>query len=91
MEFLMEIVFEVYLELMMLIVPEKEVSTKKHRFFAAVLAITVLSVVLALAVWGLVLLIDCRDMRGLIPLVAAIFISAFQIGFGVYLFFKKKD
>lgn len=91
MEFFMEIVFEVYLELMMLIVPEKEVSTKKYRFFAAVFAVAVLCIVLALAVWGLVLLIDCSDMRGLIPLVAAILFSAFQIGFGIYLFFKKKD
>ncbi len=91
MEFLMEILFEVYLELMMLVVPEKEVSSKKYRFFAAAVAIVVLCIVLALAVWGLVLIIDYDDMKGLIPLVFAVLISFFQIGFGIYFFFKKKD
>lgn len=89
MEFLMEIVFEVYLEMMMLIVPEKEVSTKRYRVVALLIAVAVLCIVFALAFWGLVLLIDESDMKGLIPLVAAVLISAFQIGFGVYFFFKK--
>ena len=38
MEFLLEIVFEIYLELMMFILPEKKASTKKYRIITALVA-----------------------------------------------------
>lgn len=87
MDFLMELLFEVYLDLMMLIVPEKNIS-KKHKNIAKVIAILVLFVVLALAFWGIVLIVDYNNLLGIIPLAVAIIISLAQIILSIILYNK---
>lgn len=76
------------MELMLLIVPEKNI-TKKHKAIATLLAIAVLCGVFALAIWGVVLLVDESNFLGLIPLGAAILISLVQIVFGFVLYKKR--
>lgn len=87
MDFLMELIFEVYLDLMMLIVPEKNIS-KKHKNIAKVIAILVLFGVLALAFWGIVLIVDYNNLLGIIPLAVAIIISLAQIILSIILYNK---
>ena len=87
MDFLMELLFEVYLDLMMIIVPEKNIS-KKHKNIAKVIAILVLFGVLALAFWGIVLIVDYNNLLGIIPLAVAIIISLAQIILSIILYNK---
>lgn len=89
MDLLFEIVFEIYVELMMYIVPEKKASSKKYRTIAIVVAAVVLFGVLALFIWGLVLLNDYNNKLGIIPIVIAIVISIIQIIAGFVLHDKK--
>ena len=89
MDLLYEILFEVYLELMMLIVPEKKASSKKYRIITMLIAVTVLLGVIVLFVWGGVLVFDNKDNRGYTLFVIAIIISVAQIITGVVMFFKK--
>ena len=91
MEFLLEIVFEIYLELMMFIVPEKKATTKKYRIITAFIAIVVLVGVLALFIWGCVLICDYNNKLGIIPIVVAIVLSIFQIVSGFVLHIEKSD
>lgn len=87
MDILIEIFLEVYMELMMLVVPEKNI-TKKHQTIAKIIAIVVLFGVMALAVWGIVLIWEQSNLWGIAPLAVAIAFSLFQIIFGI-IFYKK--
>ena len=89
MDLLLEIVFEIYLELMMHIVPEKEESSKKYRMIAFLIAIIVLLGVLALFIWGCVLIVDYENKLGLIPIIIAVIFSIIQIIAGFVLHDKK--
>ena len=88
MDVLIEIFLEVYMELMLLLVPEKNI-TKKHKWIATVLALLVLCGVFALVIWGLVLIIDKGNLLGVIPLSFAILISLAQIIAGILLYKKN--
>ncbi len=88
MDILVEVFLEIYMELMLLIVPEKNIS-KKHKVIAKIIAIAVLFGVLALAVWGIILIVDYSNLLGIIPLAFAIVISVFQIVFGIVLYKKN--
>ncbi len=88
MEILFEIIFEVYAELMMLIVPEKNV-TKAHKIISAVISLIVLVGVLALALFGVALIIDEGNLLGILPLSFALIISVLQIGLGIFLYNKN--
>ena len=87
MDILVEILLEVYMELMILIVPEKNV-TKAHRFFAKLFAIFMLLLIFALVIYGAILLTDYGNKLGIIPIVIAIIISIIQIVLGI-IFYKK--
>lgn len=63
LELLGEIFLEVYMELMLLIVPEKNI-TKKHLVFAKIFAVFMLIGVFALIIWGAVLIGDCKNLWG---------------------------
>ena len=89
MEFLMEILFEVYLELMMFMVPEKGETSKKYRAAAICVALAVLLTVFALLVWGGVLIWDQSNPLGWIPVGIAIVISTIQIIAGIVLYHKN--
>jgi len=88
MELLMEILFEVYVELMMFMVPEKGETSKKYRKAAICVALTVLLSVFALFIWGCVLT-EKNDPIGWILIAIAIVISAIQIIAGIILYVKK--
>lgn len=88
MEFVFELLFEVYLELMMYIVPEEKATSKKYRFFILIIAFIILIGVLALFIWGIVLLED-KNLKGLIPLGLAIALSIAQIVLG-FVFHNRK-
>ena len=89
MELVFEILFEVYLELMMLIVPEEKAASKKYRYLSIAIAGAVLVGVLALFVWGYVLIADHDNMLGVIPIVIASVISIIQITAGGILYTKN--
>ena len=89
MELLFEILFEIYLELMMFIVPEEKASSKKYRAITILVAIVVLLSVLALFIWGVVLISDYNNKLGIIPITIAIVISIIQIIAGFILHDKK--
>lgn len=87
MDILVEILLEVYMELMLLIVPEKNI-TKKHLILAKIFAIAVLFGIIALFVWGIVLIADYRNLWGIAPITIASVLSLFQIIAGI-VFYKK--
>ena len=89
MEFFLEIVFEVYVELMMYIVPEEKASSKKYRTIAILVAAVILVGVLALFIWGCVLISDYDIKLGIIPIVISVVISIIQIIAGFILHDKK--
>ena len=85
MDIVFEILFELFLELMFLIVPEKNVS-RKSRVIAVTLAVLTLTGVIALVIWGLVLIIAKNNSLGVIPLVIGILLALFQIIAGIVLY-----
>ena len=89
MELFLEIVFEIYVELMMYIVPEEKASSKKYRTIAILVATVILLGVFALFIWGCVLISDYNNKLGIIPIVIAIVISIIQIIAGFILHDKK--
>ena len=87
MDILFEIFLEIYMELMILIVSEKNV-TKVHKFIAKVIAIVVLLGIFALVIYGAILWGDYGNKLGIIPITIAIIISVVQITFGIILYKK---
>ena len=88
MDILFEILFEVYGELMLLIVPGKG-TDKKFRVISKIIAIVVVFGVIALALWGVCLIFDKENLLGIIPLAFAVVISLFQIVAGIILYKKN--
>ena len=87
MELIIEVVLEIYFELMFLIVPEKNVS-KRHIWIAKILALLALIIIAALLIWGLILIFDYNNMWGIVPAAAAILLSLAQIIGGIVLYSK---
>ena len=85
MDIIFEIFFEIYGELMFLIVPEKNRS-KKTVFLSKLIATLVLLGVLALAIWGLVLVFEYENMWGTVPVATAVIVSLAQIIAGIVLY-----
>lgn len=87
MDIVIEILLEIYMELMMLIVPEKYVG-KKMKIVATVLVILMIVGVFALAIWGIAWIVE-GNLWGIAPLGAAIVISLAQIVAGIILYNKN--
>ena len=87
-DILFEILFEGYAELMFLIVPEKRTS-KKHLIISKVVAIVVFLAVIALFVWGIILIADYNNLVGIVPISFAAVISLVQITLGIVMFVKN--
>lgn len=85
MDIVIEILLEVYMELMMLIVPENKV-TKKHKVIASILAFLVIAGVFALVIWGCALIIDHNNLLGILPIAIGVIISLAQIIAGILLY-----
>lgn len=88
MDILIEILLEIYMELMMLVVPEKRI-TKAQRRIAVVIAVCVIVGVFALFIWGMALILDHGNMWGILPVAAAVLISLVQIVAGILLYRKN--
>jgi CHASE2 domain-containing sensor protein len=86
-DIVIEILLEIYMELMLLIVPEKRV-TKGVKTLAKILAVLMLLVVFGLVILGAILLFDYQNPWGWLPLIAAIVISVAQIVAGI-IFYKR--
>ena len=89
MELLFEIIFEIYIELMMYIVPEEKATSKKHKIIAILVAIVVLLITLCLFIWGCILISDYNNKSGAIHIFIAVIISIGQIVAGFILHDKK--
>ena len=87
MELVIEIILEIYLELMVLIVPEKNAS-KKHILIAKILAVCVSIALAAFVIWGFVLIVDYNNMWGIVPITIAIILSLAQRVAGIVLYKK---
>ena len=88
MDLLIEIFLEVYMELMLLIIPEDKWG-RKHRSVATVLAILALLGIMALAVWGIVWIVERKNPWGWLPLGISIALSIAQITLGIRLYVRK--
>ena len=87
MTLLAEILLEVYGELMFLIIPEKRMN-KKCVIIAKTIAIFVFIGVIALVLWGAILISDYNNLIGIVPISIAVVISLAQIIAGIVLFKK---
>ena len=85
MELLAEILFEVYGELMFLIIPEKS-GSKTLLLISKIMASVVFLGVIALVLWGVILISDHQNMLGAIPITIGVLISLGQIISGVLLY-----
>ncbi len=88
MDFVIEILLEMYMELMLLAIPEEK-RGKKHYIFATIIAVILTLGVMALAIWGVSLLVENRNTWGWLPLCIAIIASILQITLGIILSIKK--
>ena len=88
MDILIEIFIDVYLELMLLIIPEEK-RRKRHYVFATIGAIVVTFGILALGVWGGYMLFEQKRAVGVIPFSIAVLLSVAQIATGITIFVKK--
>ena len=88
MELVAEILFDVYAELMFLIVPEKK-RGQHYVLISKIIAVFVFLGVIALAIWGAVLITDYDNLWGIAPIAAAVIISLTQIIVGLLLFKKN--
>lgn len=87
MDMLAEILFEVYGELMFLIIPEKRMN-KKYVVLTKMIAVLVFVGVVALVLWGAILISDYQNPMGILPISVAAVISLAQIISGIILFKK---
>ena len=86
---LISLLFWLYIELMLLVVP-KASKSKWCTFFAKLVALLVLLGVFVLLVWGATLVGDYGDPIGWIPLIAAAVLSVAQIVAGILLCRRRK-
>ena len=87
MGFIIAILVELYVELMLLIVPEKN-KTQKLITCCKVLAGFVILAMFALVILGAVLIIDYQNLSGILPISVAAVLSLAQIILGI-VFYKK--
>jgi len=88
MDIVIEILLELYVAMMLLIVPEKNVS-KKHIWVAKIAAILVLLGIFALVIWGGVLIAEYHNLWGIVPILIAVVLSLIQIVAGIILYKKR--
>ena len=88
MDILAEILIDVFMELMMLIVPEEKIG-KRHKVLAGLLAGVFSFLLIGIFFFGAYLVFESGNMIGLIPMVLAVAISIVQIVFGIVMYIKK--
>lgn len=90
MEIVFEILIEIYMELMMLVVPEENRTKKRYRVLAIIIALIGIAATIASLVYGLHLVIDKDDLLGIIPIAIASLLSLAQITAGIVIRVSKK-
>ncbi len=90
MDILFEILIEIYLELMMLVVPEEKKTKKRYRVLAIIIALIGVAATIASLVYGLHLIIDKDNLVGIIPIAIAVLLSLAQITAGIVIRLSKK-
>ena len=75
------------MELMLLVVPEKNAGKKQIRI-AKIAAIAVVFGIFALVIWGAVLILDHNNLWGILPITVAVALSMAQIIAGIVLYKK---
>ena len=89
MDLLIEILLDVYGELIFLIVPEKR-TNKKYVIITKIIAILVFIGVVALTLWGAFLITERNNLIGILPISIAALISLTQVILGIILFKKRR-
>ena len=87
MDVVIEILLEIYMELMLLVVPEKNAG-KKQIWIAKIAAIAVVFGIFVLVIWGAVLILDHNNLWGILPITVAVALSMAQIIAGIVLYKK---
>lgn len=90
MDILFEILIEIYMELMMLVVPEEKKTKKRYRVLAIIIALIGIAATIASLVYGLHLIIDKDNLVGIIPITIAVLLSLAQITAGIVIRLSKK-
>ena len=90
MDIVFEILIEIYMELMMLVVPEENRTKKRYRVLAIIIALIGIAATIASLVYGLHLVIDKDDLLGIIPIAIAALLSLAQITAGIVIRISKK-
>ena len=90
MDILFEILIEIYMELMMLVLPESKMAKKRYRILAVIIALFGITATVASLIYGLHLVIDCNDMIGIIPIIIAVILSISQITAGIIIRLGKR-
>ena len=90
MDILFEFLIEIYMELMMLVVPEDKVTKKRYRVLAVIIALVGIAAVFVSFIYGVHLITDKDNLLGIIPIAAAVLISIAQIVAGFVVSSSKK-
>ena len=90
MDIVFEILIEIYMELMMLVVPEENRTKKRYRVLAIIIALIGIAATIASLVYGLHLVIDKDNLLGIIPIAIAALLSLAQITAGIVIRISKK-
>ena len=90
MDIIFEILIEIYMELMLLVVPEEKAAKKRYVVLAFIIALIGISATVAALVYGMYLIVNKNDLLGIIPLTIAAILSISQIVAGIVIHTSKK-
>lgn len=90
MDILFEFLFELYAELIMMFVPEKNTTKKSFRIIVKIVAAITVIINLFLFLWGIYLITDYSDYRGFILISLTIILFIAQIAIGIRINAKKE-
>lgn len=90
LDIIFEILIEIYMELMMLVVPEEKKKKKRYRVLAVIISLIGIAATIASLVYGLHLIIDKDNLIGIIPVTIAAILSIAQITAGIVIRLSKK-
>ena len=90
LDFVFEILFEIYMELMMLVVPEEKACEKRYRALAGLVAMIFTFGIIFLFLWGLAL-IEENKSDCYFAVFGAVALSLAQIIAGIIIHSRKKD
>lgn len=83
MEIIMEVLFDLFMELFFLFVPKEKRRSKAYTTGAFLTAVILFFAVIALVLWGVFLITEQNNPLGKEPIVIAVIISILVIVFGI--------